>query len=96
MAAHTLPGEPPADPSRRRFLRRAATVVGAGIGITMTASPAWAPPVGTCVTKCNKAATCYLCGGFTMYKCSCAGSSGYYTCVDKCTSSYCKSYSRCV
>ena len=83
----------PIDLGRRRFLRRAATVVGVGLGITMVATPAWAPGAG--VTKCTKAAPCYLCSGFSMYKCSCAGSSGYYTCVDKCADSYCKSYSRC-
>ena len=65
---------------RRRFLRRAGTVIGVGLGITMAATPAWAPP--TCVTKCTKAATCYLCGGFTMYKCSCSGGKRYYRCED--------------
>ena len=97
MAAPRMdnPTDHPADPGRRRFLRRAATVVGVGLGITMTASPAWAPPAGSCVTKCTRVAPCWACSGLTFFKCSCAGGSSYYTCEYKCTDSYCKSYSNC-
>jgi hypothetical protein len=95
MSGRTPVAGPPAV-GRRRFLRRAGTVLGVGLGITMTATPAWAPPGGTCVTKCTKAATCWLCGGYTMFKCSCAGGSPYYTCLNKCSDSFCRSYSRCV
>jgi hypothetical protein len=135
MSGRTPVAGPPAV-GRRRFLRRAGTVLGVGLGITMTATPAWAPPScvtkctriapcwacsgftffecrcsggitmtatpawappgGTCVTKCTKAATCWLCGGYTMYKCSCAGGTPYYTCLNKCSDSFCRSYSGCV
>jgi hypothetical protein len=81
---------------RRRFLRRAGTVLGVGLGDHHDGHPGLGTAGGTCVTRCTTAATCWLCGGNTMYKCSCAGGSPYYTCLDKCSDSFCRSYTRCV
>jgi hypothetical protein len=80
--------------ARRRFLRRAGTVLGVGLGITMTATPAWAPP--SCVTRCTRVAPCWACSGLTFFECRCSGGSPYYRCEYRCTDSFCRSVSRCV
>jgi hypothetical protein len=92
-APHTdHPTDQAVDLGRRRFLRRAATAVGVGLGLTMAASPARA---AVCMTKCTRVAPCWACSGLTFFKCSCSGST-YYTCQYKCTDSYCKSFTHCV